>query len=294
METQSKNQNSKERIVFGVITVLLLLLGSGIYYFKTSALNDKLQNEIMLKDAIATSKLLLEKELGLLRTQAAELRNENATINKKLVATESTLNQKLKEISKLNSDKEKLKRYQKEIVELKKIRVSLLQEIEALKKQNKVLSSENENLKLDNLKCKQKVDSLGKALNSCANVHVASNFRVELQRNKPTSLTTKMKRVKIVDVFFEYQGNPKSIGKQTLYLVLKDTKGNVVNSLGSQQIAGQNVSFSGIKEVSYSGSKVDVEISIDVNKQLKDAGIYTIQIYHETFGIIGQTEIKSN
>jgi hypothetical protein len=282
MENQKKDSNSNQKVI--IVLLLLLLLGSFGYIYKMS--NDA---EVVRKELKTT---LTEKE-----TVMKDLQNLKTTYDA-AIAEKTTLSEELiKERDKVISLMDNIKKSKGDVASMAKYKT----QFSALQGNMKVLMSENDNLKKQNVSLTVQRDSTKAVLDQSqkSNEALASkNTEMSKTLEKASKLlvfnpkmaaykvrssgtqieTDKANRADILKISFSIAENKiAKAGTKTYYIQVIDANSNVLGEKKIENFGDQSLTYSFSTTVNYNNESVDVSEDLAAKDFAK--GNYIINIF---------------
>jgi predicted nuclease with TOPRIM domain len=304
----SDNQNSR---IYGIVVTVLLALAAGLGFFfwqKSKNYLEETKRMEQERTALMAQKTQVENALDSLSTAYSDLRTENENLQGKVNSTASLVQQKeqvIKQIKLTNAaDLEALRKQVEQLttekISLETIIATLRAENDQLKSENAALAGENAQLKGTNTELNSKVEDLAKKLEeqilkTQSATFKATSFRVELEK-RGDKLTTRARKAREIFVSFDLADVPAAYqGKQKLYMVISDDKGNPIKSenptkatvyapSGPVEILSQQV-----KDVSLNSTQ-RMTFNYKFDERLK-SGSYVVAIYCDK-GLLGASSFR--
>lgn len=304
----SDNQNSR---IYGIVVTVLLALAAGLGFFfwqKSKNYLEETKRMEQERTALMAQKTQVENALDSLSTAYSDLRTENENLQGKVNSTASLVQQKeqvIKQIKLTNAaDLEALRKQVEQLttekISLETIIATLRAENDQLKSENAALAGENAQLKGTNTELNSKVEDLAKKLEeqilkTQSATFKATSFRVELEK-RGDKLTTRARKAHEIFVSFDLADVPAAYqGKQKLYMVISDDKGNPIKSenptkatvyapSGPVEILSQQV-----KDVSLNSTQ-RMTFNYKFDERLK-SGSYVVAIYCDK-GLLGASSFR--
>lgn len=299
MENEQKKSGNKLFIVLTIILVLLSgVLGWQLYDQKTQK-----DTVIAEKEQVNTEKAALETELQDLKTQYDEMEAANGTLSAELAAEKAkieeliqqleTSDKKVKNLSYVRSELNKLKEKYKELEvkndSLIQVTVELEGENQKVKGDLQEQKSVNQDLTNENMGLANQV-----AIGSILKAYEVSSMGIRDRGGKEKE-TDKAKRTDKIKTCFTLSENKiTKKGMKNIYLRIEDPMGKILaEGMGASNefdLNGQKIGFSMKKEVMYENQAVPMCIYFNKGEEFAK-GIYKITVYEDR-ALIGEAQFE--
>lgn len=206
MTTENKKV-TKNKVIAGSLTTLLVAAIIGLLYLQDSnkSMSELLDQAKLKSERFLSEKLSLDKEIDNLKKQKITLGNKNSELDKLLASTNSALANKEKELKAVQWDKNKSKKLEAELAEMRKAKGELENQIAIHNETIKKLRGENEQLSMNAASLKEKYEALV-ASSKVANA-IANNWKVETTKGKRDRLTVVARRTNKISMGFDVPQN---------------------------------------------------------------------------------------
>lgn len=279
---ENQNNNSKLKAIIGILSVLLI--GSLIYIFKLTSDTKSLQNAIT---TVKSEKESVLKDLADLKTTYDAAIAENTSMSDDLIAERDKVVKLMAELKASKGDNASLQKYKTQYKALEQKMKNLMQEVEALKKQNQTLTTDLDSTKVlleDNKKYNQvlvgqneelaKTVELGSKL-SVINLKTAS---YKVRSSGKQVATDKASRTDILKVNFTIAENKiAKSGDKTYYVQVIDSKSNVLGDKATVSFGENTLTYSFTTTVKYENKSVEVSEQLPGKDFAK--GTYFVNVF---------------
>lgn len=289
----------RSRLISGVLAGLLLLaLGTSIYFFSDAKASKALTDRVRLQqDSVLAVKQLLDKEIFQLHIDLDSAKGKNARLDQQIAANEKQLREKSILIDKLLAENATVKTLQHQLKDIRQQRETMNKQLQELLAENGRLSSENTRLQNSVSQLERDKNELQEQLNKVSIAATkAGNFRVEMQRDN-TKVTAKHRRTSQVSVSFDLPSNLTATSADLpLYLVVLDPGGKAVKSKTTKTIVlkdGQSITPIVMQSVDRSRNPQTITMNAKPDGKMSSKGIYRIQVYTDS-GLIGSAQTRMN
>lgn len=308
METL-ENEKKKNKILMGIIVILVIALGATLYY----AYSSKSENIDLTADKaqLETNFKSLSDTLDVRSVELQQITDHNTTLDSTITAKQAEIEAKRKEIAILLSNtkmtKKEFAEAKKKIAEYEIAIADLQKQIADLNAQNLELSKDNQKL-TDDLNVEKKITTTLTEQNKglSKTVEVGSLLQltqvdvegIKKRANGRDRAVRKASAAESLKISFE-TGTNKILpnGPLSLYVRVINPKGETI-SVADQGSGTLKLSESD-SEVQYS-TKADIDwnqagkkVIIYWSQLINAEGVYRVEIYQSGYLIgIGQTELK--
>jgi len=280
METQKSNSSLK--IV--VLVLLLLLLGSVFYIFKLKSEATTLTTEV---SSTKTEKENVMKDLQDLKSTYDAAIAEKTTMSDELIAEREKVVGLMAKLEKSKGDATSMAKYKQQFLALQTKMNDLMQQVEVLKKENKLLTTNLDSTKVvlsDSKNYNQVLvgqnEELSKTVEkgsklSLLNLKTAT-FK---QRSSGKQIETdKASRVDVLKISFTIAENSiAKSGDKTYYVQVIDSKGNVLGDKITTNFGEKSLTYSFTTAVKYENKTVNV--SQDLPGKDFASGTYFVNVF---------------
>lgn len=207
MTTENKKV-MKNKVIVGSLTTLLFVAIIGLLYLQDSnkSMSDLLDGAKLKSERFLSEKLSLDKEIDNLKKQKITLGSKNSELDKLLASTNSALAKKEKELKAVQWDKNKSKKLEAELAEIRKVKGELENQIAMHNETIKRLRGENELLSMNAASLKKQNEALI-ANSKVANAINANNWKVETTKGKKDRLTVVARKTNKISMGFDVPQN---------------------------------------------------------------------------------------
>lgn len=280
MENQKSNSNLKA--VIAILT--LLLVGSLVYIFKMTSDAKALQTELTTTKSEKESVL---KDLEALKTRYDAAIAENTSMSDELIAEREKIVNLMAELKKSKGDLASMAKYKRQYFELEAKMKTLMQENEALKKDNAKLTVERDSTvtvlgearKYNEVLVGQN-EELSKTVEIAQKLTV-SNLKTAAYKLKSSGkqvATDKARRADVLKISFTINENKVAKqGDKSYYVQVIDSKNNVLGDKKTESFGSNSLTYSFISTVNYENKSVDV--SQDLPGQNFEKGTYFVNVF---------------
>lgn len=292
---QENNKSSNNLILIIALTVLLFgLIGYTFYNNNDHKEAVKfLQDE---KEQIIGNLTAMEEKYDVAIAQNTSL-SDSLTIEKDKIAS---FKDSVRSLKKINS--QTLRRYRGQLATLKATNDRLIEEVDSLRLQNNLLTEEkdsidtqlkiqtvyNDTLVAQNMELAKKVE-IGGAIN-IENVKVTA---MKMRSNGKYTETNKAQKTDAFKIAFRLMENEiASPGDKEAYIVLKNPKGQVINSKGTFILKdGNELKYTDQTVVNYENAALEVVMMVDRKGDKFIKGTYNVDVYVDG-KLAGRTKIQ--
>jgi hypothetical protein len=268
-------------IILGVALVFLLYM----YFDKKSKMTE-------MENVLTQEKDSLANELRRMEVAYDTLKTNNDTLNAGLEKQK----EKIVKLLSLNaSNVQLIKKYRSEITTMREIMKSYIVQIDSLNTRNKMLASENTEIKQQISQVRSSNTELSKAKEELTSkVDIASIIQakniVAVSLNKKNKETTRINLLEKLRICFTLRENALAkAGQKDVYMRVIRPDSLVVTTSPDNlfEYKGNKIIYSATRQVDYMNQDIDVCIFLD-NKGDFVVGNYSVELYLED-NIIGRT-----
>lgn len=289
-----------------IIALLTMLCALGLYsYYNYSSLNQ-------YKNFLVDENALIEAELNQLSMDFNALKTNNQLLSDRLEQSKIKIIRILDSVKHITPDIKLLNHYKKQLQAIKLENSKILELVNQLNKENKVLQEEArladealDKTMLQSKSLKQQNRALSKLntdyLNeidkakmiSISDIYVEGVKRITNSGNIKT--TTAAKRVKMLNICYTVAKNDIATqGKKELYFQVLDPKNNVIAYKGDITISGTSLMYSQLDVINYNNNSLQTCVFINLSdNEILLKGQYYITIYHDN-QLIGSAKTTFN
>ncbi len=280
MENQKSNSNLKA--VIAILTVLLV--GSLVYIFKMTSDAKALQTELTTTKSEKESVL---KDLEALKTRYDAAIAENTSMSDELIAEREKIVNLMTELKKSKGDVASMAKYKRQYFELEAKMKTLMQENEALKKDNAKLTVERDSTvtvlgearKYNEVLVGQN-EELSKTVEIAQKLTV-SNLKTaayKLRSSGKQIATEKARKADVLKISFTINENKVAKqGDKTYYVQVIDSKNNVLGEKKTESFGSSSLTYSFTTTVNYENKSVDV--TQDLPGKDFEKGTYFVNVF---------------
>ena len=291
-------KNNRTFIISAAIA-LLLVLGGVIAYLAKTTIDAKADQQRMkeLQELAEIDKLEMQNEYEDFAKQYSELQMQvtNDSLLAQLEKEQRRAEELLAELKRTkDNDAAEILRLKKELATLREILRNYVMQIDSLNHLNQALTSENENLRSENLQAQEHISSLTSERESLTEkVAIASQLDATavyaMAKNKKGKQTKKVKDAKKFQISFNISRNVTAqAGMKSIYLRLTTPTGNVLTHGGTFPYENRTLEYSIRKDIEYTGEEQAVTVYWDISETLS-AGSYRADIFADGNRIGGTT-----
>ena len=286
-----KTKDSVTKAVLGTIFIFAIVV-AGLFIYRNSALRNSLEDQKLKSEMLLSEKLNLDKSISKMNKDLNDLSGKNIQLDKKILETNTRIEEKNKEIKRLIVQNASIKILKKKNAELETLVQQLNKEINGLN--NSLANANAENSKLSNqLTASSKTNSGLTSDNSVLKAIISDNYRIEALRGKKEKLTINARRTNKLTVSFDL---PNNVSNKVYFKVItpqgKEFSSNdnfaetiiTIKENGDRLLASADANMIG-----NAGTK-RVEMTFKPNEKLK-SGIYQFNIYNED-RFLGSTQLR--
>lgn len=284
--------------VLKIITVILCLalIASLVTLYSVWNTSNRIKVE---KEEVITEKDKVTEDLERLKTDYADLRSNNDTLNARLDQERKKIDLLLARIKKTDaSNRAKLHEYEQEISNLKNLLNGYVKQIDELSAANKELRAENERVKSEASQSKQKVEELSQEAGMLKSM-VEKGSEIKVRDIAAVALNGKDKTVsrarqtsQIRTCLTLIENNIAKMGTKSVYIRVKAPDGSLLTQSGTNLFnpadGGAQMVYSAMRDVDYNGQ--DLEVCVFYKDTNFISGTYNIEVYLDG-GIVGSTQL---
>lgn len=289
MENQEKQEKKSNKTTILLMLLLFLSVGFNFYLFKNSS--DKqviIETKEVQMDSMILVKVELDRELNDATEELHRYQGMYANLDSLLTIANSKIENQRKKINNLTKQAADVKILREQLEELKKLKDSLLDQVDNLILENKKLKVEKSNLEqtVSNLQS-EKVELI-KQVDKASVLKIANIKATALKRKGSGKYveTPSSKRTKRVEVCCDILDNPVAKhGAKDVYLRIISPQGITLSmSDASFRIFGTNEEsrYSSKSSVDYNGEKMNTCLYWEQEERF-DAGTYKVEVYCEGY-----------
>lgn len=281
----TKKSNPVGMIVTSIILGLALIFLIYLYF-------DKKNKMVEMETALTQEKDSLATELRHMVVAYDTLKTNNDTLNAGLQKQKNKIVQLL---SVSASNVQLIKKYRSEITTMREIMKSYIVQIDSLNTKNKMLASENTEIKQQITQVQNTNSELSKVKEELSNkVEVASIIQakdiVAVSLNKKQKVTTRINLLDKLRICFTLRENPLAkAGQKDVYMRVIRPDSLVITSSPDNlfDYKGNKIIYSANRQVDYLNQDIEMCIFLDNTKDFI-IGNYSVELYLEN-NIIGRT-----
>lgn len=277
--------NNLSKILLFVVLIETALVIWLVYDRSMQSKDNKQLTENLME--VSDEKDAVKKELQNMLDQYESLKTNNKSLNEKLEKEQEKIKELMEKLDKVKrSDSWKIKELGKETETLRSIMRSYIKQIDSLNTKNKILTSENKEIKEKfelekeekNMLLVEK-DSLTKKVKLAETLETSGVSLLAL--NKRGKKTTKIKKLEKFKTCFTIEDNLLTKkGVKTVYLRLAGPDNMILRNeeSGFFMYEGKEIAYSSKKEISYDGK--DTEVCMYwINNMEQPEGDYSMDIF---------------
>jgi len=281
----TKKSNPVGMIVTSIILGLALIFLIYLYF-------DKKNKMVEMETALTQEKDSLATELRHMVVAYDTLKTSNDTLNAGLQKQKNKIVQLL---SVSASNVQLIKKYRSEITTMREIMKSYIVQIDSLNTKNKMLASENTEIKQQITQVQNTNSELSKVKEELSNkVEVASIIQakdiVAVSLNKKQKVTTRINLLDKLRICFTLRENPLAkAGQKDVYMRVIRPDSLVITSSPDNlfDYKGNKIIYSANRQIDYLNQDIEMCIFLDNTKDFI-IGNYSVELYLEN-NIIGRT-----
>jgi hypothetical protein len=293
MNTTPEKSSKITALVITGILAFVMLLSTSYLYFDNNKLSDinngqKTQIETLLKE-----KNDLISQLTNVNRSLEEFKGSNSELQRLYSQSKTEIFTRDNRIEKLARENAGYSKLQKEVIELRKYKTSIIERIKELEGKNTVLLAENSSLRKERDDYKRaleelqiRFDALGKKIELASELRADRIFVIPAQKlNKLNPVQAK--KVKRSDKLYLVckitENKVADKGEKIIFVRILDPKGTLVEgeSAGSFMNKDQNVEIPYTKKetISYNNADLNIKIPISLNNKELPKGSYKVEMY---------------
>jgi DNA repair ATPase RecN len=308
--SQNENKNKKNQVIALAATGALmtgLFAGSTVLYVDNGQLKAENAEKVQQIESLETIGKKLKSDLQQINEELSSMQGRNTELDRLLASAKEDINGKSKKISLLIKDNASLRKVQKQVAELKKIKTGYFNRIKELEDRLGLLSTQNDELRRYNEDLQDKLDDLSARYSEMERkVEIASVLRVEkattlgFKKAKSGKLVKNNNAGKVDRLTFSFdlvENKVADKGAKTIYARIINPKGETlpapVSESGTFNNTDSNVTlpYSVSKQVDYNNENLKVDMSYDFANDKNAKGLYKIEFYCDGF-YCGSSQIR--
>jgi len=276
-----ENNNSKFKILVGILSLLLIVLA----IYTVTLYNDSKETATILTE----QKNDIEGELQELIANYDEVIQDNEIKDKDLLEARERIVLLLDSVKDAKANVALLRRYKSEIRNLKNERTLLFKKADSLIAVNKLVVAERDNAFIELDESHKVIDSvseentaLSEKIKRGSVVHVVdlTGSAVIIRKNGKIIDTKKSKKADKIRTCFALTPNALAEkGDRILYIQVINPKNNLLGEKGELQFENGTLSYSVSTKVFYENEELDVCAMINASEDDLVGGTYTINIF---------------
>jgi predicted nuclease with TOPRIM domain len=265
----------------------LLFLGSVFYIFKLKNEATTLTTEV---SSVKTEKESVMKDLQNLKDTYDAAIAENTSMSDELIAERQKVVGLMAQLEKSKGDASSLAKYKQQFLDLQTKMNGLMQQVEVLKKENQVLTTNLDSTKVvlsDSKNYNQVLvgqnEELSKTVEKGSKLSLLNlkTATFKLRSSGKQIETDKASRVDMLKISFTIAENSiAKSGDKTYYVQVIDSKSNVLGDKVTTNFGDKSLTYSFTSEVKYENK------TVDVSKELKGKGFaigtYFVNIFDKS------------
>jgi len=260
-----ENQNNNSSLKIVILVLLLLLLGSVYYNIKLSSESSALTTEVK---SVKTEKESVMNDLKSLKDSYDKAIAENTTMSDELIAEREKVVGLMAQLEKSKVNAASLAKYKDQFLTLQTKMNELLKQVDVLKKQNQVLTTNLDSTKvvLSDAKNYNQVlvgqnEELAKTVEKGSKLSILNlkTATFKLRGSGKHIETDKASRVDVLKVSFTIAENSiAKSGDKTYYVQIIDSKNNVLGDKVTVNFGDKSLTYSFTAGVKYENKTVDI------------------------------------
>jgi hypothetical protein len=268
-----ENSKSNTSLKIMVLVLLMLLLGSVFYIFKLKNEATSLTTEV---SSVKTEKENVMKDLQNLKDTYDAAIAENTSMSDELIAERQKVVGLMAQLEKSKGDASSLSKYKQQFIGLQTKMKDLLQQVDVLKKENQVLTTNLDSTKVvlsDSKNYNQVLvgqnEELSKTVEKGSKLSLLNlkTATFKLRSSGKQIETDKASRVDMLKISFTIAENSiAKSGDKTYYVQVIDSKNNVLGDKITTNFGDKSLTYSFTTTVKYENK------TVDVSKELKGKG----------------------
>lgn len=311
--TRRPQRSSNQRILLGVVAILLIIVIAGAVWFAMSLAAKNKAIEVANK---AREQAELNLDQAMMNNEFDELNQQFTTLeNQRLITMDDSVKRELTEkyeaaklkVEKLqqelknqkNMSSAEIKKLKDEIAALRAILRNYVEQIAKLNEENEALRKENAEIKNENTRLTSRVaetsrknEQLSERMTLAEKLNVTGVTLTALNK-KGKNEKKVSKAVQLMATFTIPQNNSTPVGEKTIYMRIISPSGQVLTGGGSFQFEGATLDCTAKKSIEYAGEEIaGIHIYWDVNTALT-AGTYTLELFADNYRLTSRSfELK--
>jgi hypothetical protein len=268
-----ENSKSNTSLKIMVLVLIMLLLGSVFYIFKLKNEATSLTTEV---SSVKTEKENVMKDLQNLKDTYDAAIAENTSMSDELIAERQKVVGLMAQLEKSKGDASSLSKYKQQFLGLQTKMKDLLQQVDVLKKENQVLTTNLDSTKVvlyDSKNYNQVLvgqnEELSKTVEKGSKLSLLNlkTATFKLRSSGKQIETDKASRVDMLKISFTIAENSiAKSGDKTYYVQVIDSKNNVLGDKITTNFGDKSLTYSFTTTVKYENK------TVDVSKELKGKG----------------------
>ncbi len=276
----------KEIIITAVAAVLVILLGSGLFYFYRQHEKQKQENAD-LEALAALDKKEMENEYTQFALQYDELKKsiKDDSLMQQLDREQKRAESLLAELKRVKSnDAAEIARLKRELATVRSVLRTYIYQVDSLQRLNQNLTHERDEARARYSEATSQISSLNtERQNLTEKVAIAAQLNatgISIQPQKKNGKHAKRcKDIKRFVVSFSITRNVTAeAGNRNVYVRLTKPNNEVINAAGSFNYENRSLQYSATKVIEYSGQELAVTLYIPADEYLSK-GRYTAYIF---------------
>jgi hypothetical protein len=279
---ENQNANSKLKAIIAVLAILLA--GSLIYIFKLTTETKTLQTTIV---TTTSEKEVVLKDLSDLKATYDAAIAKNTSMSDELIAERDKVLKLMTELKSAKGDIASLSKYKTQYKALEEKMKVLMQEVDVLKKDNQVLTTNLDSTKVvleDSKKYNQVLvgqnEELAKTVEK-GSVLTITNLKTASYKVRSSGKqieTDKASRIDMLKISFTIAENKiAKSGDKTYYVQVIDAKNNVLGDKATISFGDTSLTYSFTTSVKYENKTVDVSEQLPGKDFAK--GTYFVNVF---------------
>ncbi len=282
-----ENSKSNTSLKIMVLVLLMLLLGSVFYIFKLKNETTTLTTEV---SSVKTEKENVMKDLQNLKDTYDAAIAENTSMSDELIAERQKVVGLMAQLEKSKGDASSLAKYKQQFLDLQTKMKGLMQQVDVLKKENQVLTTNLDSTKVvlsDSKNYNQVLvgqnEELSKTVEKGSKLSLLNlkTATFKLRSSGKQIETDKASRVDMLKISFTIAENSiAKSGDKTYYVQVIDSKSNVLGDKVTTNFGDKSLTYSFTSAVKYENK------TVDVSKELKGkdfaSGTYFVNVFDKS------------
>lgn len=282
---------SKGALVAFILTTLLFLGASGYLYYDNTRIKKEMEAQRLKIESLNIMKRDLEKTITTFQEDIRQWEGKHQTLSEEVADANSKLEEKeaaIKNLIRKNSDTKKIK---SELEALKAEKENFLRTISELEAKLSELTLENDALKARAVQLDQQITTLQQRNAMLEKkVEVASALKTnnvivigEKKGKKGYTPTTLKKAERLLITFDLMENKVAEPGDKNIYITVTNPSGKVLENAGSGTFTNKEsniaMPYTLVHQVNFSNSEQKEKVPVDIAKEDKKPGNYTIEFY---------------